>query len=171
MSAFNDYCIVCEQLIEGTGGGCQDKLYCTEECRNKDTRVVLVGLEEQQYTAGEQTESLLRTPRVYPTDWVAVQQRQQQWQEQVIDKDGKYYDDDEEESSCSDLEIETYTTSLTSLSTEQAHRVTTLDMGGWTPRSFVSDGLEHHKPGYGFQFLDHTAENNYQLWLTCKMKE
>lgn len=37
MSAFNDYCIVCEQLIVKRQGD-PDTLYCSEICRTRDTK-------------------------------------------------------------------------------------------------------------------------------------
>ncbi|SCV04150.1 LAMI_0H13806g1_1 [Lachancea mirantina] len=54
MTAFNDYCIVCQRLVERTGN-----LYCSSECRSHDT------------TTGRRksvVESLVSTPQLCPLD-------------------------------------------------------------------------------------------------------
>ncbi|SCW04397.1 LAFE_0H12618g1_1 [Lachancea fermentati] len=54
MSAFNDYCIVCDRLIEGS-----EKLYCSASCRINDTRT---GRRRSE------VESLISTPQLCPLD-------------------------------------------------------------------------------------------------------
>lgn len=59
MSAFNDYCIGCEQLINSKTHG---ELYCSETCRLNDN--IVVG----RNVPTSNSESLIKTPALQPVD-------------------------------------------------------------------------------------------------------
>ncbi|AAS53841.1 AFR470Cp [Eremothecium gossypii ATCC 10895] len=147
MSAFNDYCIICEELIQSAASG-QDKLYCSEACRSRDARIYV----EAQEPSG--TGALLRAPALGAEDQPRAE----------LEEDD--CDEEDHESYFSDVEMERYTTSLSSLSTEHAGATKSVPWE-WTPRTF---GQDTAKPARDVQLTDHTAEDNYQLWLSCKMR-
>lgn len=116
MSAFNDFCIVCERLIDGSS-----RLYCSQACCERDT------------SAGRRksvVESLVATPQLCP-----------------LDMDAEDSDDDEDF-----FELDYTSTVPTTLS---------------SPRAFAKEQQGGYFSLARDVVFDHTAENNYKLWLNA----
>ncbi|SCV02595.1 LAME_0H03158g1_1 [Lachancea meyersii CBS 8951] len=115
MSAFHDYCVVCEKLIEGPS-----RLYCSHTCCRHD-----ISAKRRK----SEVENLVATPQLCPVDLEAS------------------CDSEDDELS----EIDYTATVPTTLSSPQL------------------TGKEPSIDGYfslsAELFLDHTAEDNYRLWL------
>lgn len=124
MSAFNDYCLVCDQLISDTT---TDRLYCSEACKLNDTTC------SNHTRLAATPESLIATPTLCPVDRAS--------EESELD-----FDDDEDEEL---FELDYSPTCPIMMS---------------TPRTFENEKVDY----FSFNkelLLDHTAENNYKLWL------
>ena len=119
MSAFNDFCVVCDRLIDGPS-----RLYCSEACCHRDT-----GNERRKSVV----ESLVATPQLCP-----------------LDMDAEDAEDSEDDES---FELDYTSTVPTSLSSP--HAFDKDKQGGYF--SLVPDAV-----------FDHTAEDNYKLWLSAR---
>ncbi|SCU98240.1 LADA_0H11562g1_1 [Lachancea dasiensis] len=117
MSAFNDYCVVCQRLIDGSS-----TLYCSQACCGRD-----VGSERRKSVV----ESLVATPQLCPVDFEAG--------------------NDSEDEDLPDLDYNaTVPTTLSS------------------PRAIEKGGQDGYFSLVSEMYLDHTAEDNYKLWLNAR---
>ncbi|SCU89274.1 LAFA_0E17018g1_1 [Lachancea sp. 'fantastica'] len=120
MSAFNDYCVVCETLIQDT----TSRLYCSASCCQHD-------LSSKRRKSA--VEELVATPQLCPLDLEA--------------------NCDSEDEELSDLDY--MATVPTTVSTPRSAHQKEVALDGYF--SLASEPS-----------LDHTAENNYRLWLNAQ---
>ncbi|CEP64147.1 uncharacterized protein LALA0_S10e03510g [Lachancea lanzarotensis] len=120
MSAFNDYCVVCETLIKSSTSS---RLYCSSACCQQDLN------SKRRKSA---VEELVATPQLCP-----------------LDLDAGCDSEDEE---LSDLDYKA--TVPTTVSTPRSGQKEPAWNGYFSLASEPS--------------LDHTAENNYRLWLNAQ---
>lgn len=154
MSAFNDYCIVCGQMINGVGvcGHEHDRLYCSASCR-EDDRINLENLKLSNELAGTPAD-LIRSPLLQPVDYRGNMGSGE--------GAGGYVTQNREEDL--DLELEA---SLDGLMAEETENMISI------PRSLLSNCLQYGREKYDSSVSrskanmvsDHTAEENYKLWL------
>lgn len=147
MSAFNDYCVVCDQLIpqspessknacaEKRHACCLDRLYCSDACRQKDKHLIKTRLEALELSnhscneAVDDPESLIKSPLLIPMDHCQ----------------GEYDSDGERGSYCLRNMVSSSTVSI--------------------PRLSLKPSSPSSRSPYDSINLDHIAEKNYQLWL------
>ncbi|AMD21474.1 HER195Cp [Eremothecium sinecaudum] len=144
MSAFNDYCIVCEQMINKDHGE-QDLVYCSEECRSRDTNVSLAGSAKERLWPD--TSLFAVTPDTVASQYSFGQRAYSDWE-------GR-------ESYLSDMEMATLATNTGLVSTDTTR---------WTPRAFTDDCMVG-RFGDGRGTCKDPAVSNYQLWLSCRMRQ
>ncbi|QLG71512.1 hypothetical protein HG535_0B05550 [Zygotorulaspora mrakii] len=149
MSPFNDYCVVCDQLIpqspESVKNTCTEKkhshvgcsgkvLYCSEDCRQKDQHLIHQRLEslvscETCHETVDDPESLIKSPLLVP-----------------IDHSQQKYDEGDDDGGASYRLMNMVSSSTIS--------IPRLSLQPPTP-PISYDSIYH----------DHVAEKNYQLWL------
>lgn len=146
MSAFNDYCTVCGQLIER--GNCDaqldnDRLYCSSQCQEND-RMTIENLKLTNELVGTPA-SLIRSPLLQPLDRSTGSSTSSTIYD-LLDRDQDDMD--------FDLEL--------SLDRNTLGHGASLPMMT-IPRSVVGKDQEF------VSYTDHTAEDNYKLWLNYNL--
>lgn len=160
MSAFNDYCIVCGQMIDAEARAVDtehDRLYCSSQCQEHD-RVNTENLKLSNELAGTPA-SLIRSPLLQPVD------NSQGRVGSGIGANGREAEDP-------DMDFDLEVSLDGALSGDYLPLMT-------IPRSSITDCLNdtfNRSAANAESFMsrqnvlsDHTAADNYKLWLNYNL--